>query len=78
MWKYEDKDFNVYFLNSCLSFPHTLIKSIIGRPHRYLIEVDCSLCHFKPAKLMDKEYTINAPSFSKTLQKKKEIDATNF
>ena len=47
------------------------------RDHRYLIEVDCSLGQFKSAKLKDKEYIINAPSFYTTLQKKTEIDVTN-
>ena len=40
--------------------------------HRYLIEVDCSSCQFKSAKLKNKEYTINAPTFFTTLQKKKD------
>ena len=37
---------------------------------RYLREVDCSLGQFKSAKLKDKNNTINAPTFFKTLQKK--------
>ena len=43
--------------------------------HSYLIELDCSSGQFKSAKLKDKEYTRNAPSFFTILQKKKEIDA---
>ena len=38
---------------------------------RYLIEVDCSLGQFESAKLKDKEYAINAPILSTTLQKRK-------
>ena len=46
--------------------------------HSYLIEVDCSSGQFKLAKLKDKKYTINAPIFFITLQKKKEMAAPNF
>ena len=45
--------------------------------HRYLIEVGCSSGQFKSAKLKDKEYTINAPTFFTTSQKRK-MDAPNF
>ena len=44
-----------------------------GVNHRHLIEVDCSSSHFKSAKLKDKEFTINAPSFYTTLQKRKRL-----
>ena len=45
--------------------------------HRYLIEVDFSFDQFKSTKWKDKEYTINAPSFYSTSQKRK-IDAPSF
>ena len=41
--------------------------------YRYLIEVDCSSGQFKSAKLKDKEYTLNAPSFYTTTQKSKRL-----
>ena len=41
--------------------------------HRYLIEVDCSLGQFESAKLKDKEFTIKAPNFFTTLQKRKRL-----
>ena len=43
--------------------------------YRYIFEVDCSLGQFKSTKLKGKECAINASSFYKTLQIKKEIDA---
>ena len=42
-----------------------------GCRHRYLIEVDWFLGQFKSAKLNDKWYAINSPSFYTTLQQKR-------
>ena len=47
-----------------------------GVGHKYIIEVDCSWDQFKSYKLKDKEYSINAPIFFTSLQKK--MDAPNF
>ena len=51
---------------------------ILRTNHKYLIEVDFSSGQFKLAKLKDQKYTINAPIFFITLQKKKEMAAPNF
>ena len=49
------------------------LHTAFGVNHRYLIAVDCSSSHLKSAKLKDKEYTINVPSFYTTLQKRKKL-----
>ena len=45
--------------------------SLAKTNHRYLIEVDCSSGQFKSDKLIDKECSINAPTFFATFQKRK-------
>ena len=54
----------------------TLHRNVVQ--HRYQIELDYSPGQFKSAKLKDKKYTINVPSFYTTLHKKERDLCTKF